>query len=352
MWNMINLVAKNWRMMKELIMYYANPIFRKAKVKNPWTNINCFGEKNSDKIIYFITNRSSSGSGIFSMYIKILEDISFAKSMGWIPVIDDTPQLLRRTKVSYRKNRNVMNTYFDFANQISTQEAMKSKQVVISGIANKIIYGKEYKKRINSNYIARRQANFFDVDKSELEYWRNFARHNLKYRDNVQKILEKQYLSVIGHRQNILGVALREGKMGMSSLGRMSSGESKQCSIQEMINIAQEHLEKWRCEYIYLSCESDKAIKLFENYFGNEKVLYLERIRLDYEYLTSVKTMRDGIKSSKDPDIVKNYKERDLDYIKDMFILSKCDYCILPINCGTEVAFLKNENLKDYYIVR
>lgn len=335
---------------KSLMSIYSNPIFRKIKGKHSAVSILRFGGMNPDKVIYFITDVSTSGSGIFSIYKDILAEMSFAKSMGWTPIIDDTPQLLRRTKVSFRKNRNMMSEYFEFNNQVTVSSVLKSQKVIVGRTVDDSIYRNI---SLKDKYKFTRRVNFFECDETELAYWRRFAKYNLKYKDSIQNSIDEAYVGVIGNRADVLGVAIREGKMGMSCQGISVSGETRQPSIQEIIQITQKRLMEWKCNFIYLSCESNKAIEIFIQHFGKEKILYLDRIRLDYDYLVSVKSMKEGVKrGSKYPKLLNNYKQIDLDYIKDMYILSKCDCCILPMNCGTEVAFMKNENLRNYHIIK
>lgn len=336
-----------YQIIRKFIEDYSNPIFRKIKGKNAAINIWRFGKKNPDKIIYFITDVSSEGSGIFSMYLSIIEQISIAQFMGWTPVIDDTPALFRRNKHKFRKKDNVMNEIFQFNNEIETQEVFKSSNVIISRVTDL-----RFLDNIKGKNMIIKKNSFFDYTCNELQYWINLSKEKLQYKREIQVELEKSYNEIIGTRKNVLGVAVREGKMGMSSKGLSASGENKQPLIEDVIKNTKMYLDKWKCTYIYLSCETERIIEKFEEIFGQEALLVLPRIRMDYEYVISTESMKEGIKKdSKNSELQNNYKKYDLDYVKDMYILSKCTYCIMPKNCGTEVAFLKNEHLIDYYIM-
>ena len=336
-------------MAKEYIIYYSNPMLRKAKGINLALNMWKFGEKNPDKIIYYITDISSGGSGIFSLYLDIIEELSYAKAMGWIPVVDDTDQLLRRTKVCFRKNQNIMNQYFDFSNQITVEEVKKSKNVIISSIPTKRAYRNMPH---NTSYLLYKNKSFFECNDEEIQYWRNFVKSNFQYKKRIQDILDITYRRVINNRRKVIGVAIREGKLGMTKRGKKKSGEQDQPALEKMLKRTKECLDKWKYEYIYLSCECDKTIEVFRDYFGENKIIYLERIRLEFDYLKSIRSMKEGVKkANQNPLIIQNYSLIDLQYIQDMYILSKCESCILPVNCGTEAAFIQSRGYENILVV-
>lgn len=342
------MVAYYWKIIKKLVVDYSNPILRKARGKNTSIIVWKFGELNPDKIIYFITDMSSEGSGIFSMYIGILEHLLAAKNMGWVPVIDDTPALFRRNKHKFRKKENVMNEMFAFNNEVSVQEALNSKNVIISSMTDLRCL-----REVKSDKKIVKNKTFFDYSEDDLRHWRIFADENLPYKQEVQEELINALNQVVGKKKNILGVAIREGKMGMNASGLNASGEYKQPTIEKIIDVVEEYLNTWECDYVYLSCETEKAIDMFRKKMGNEIVLSLPRLRMDFDYVMNIRSMKDGLrKDSRNVLLQENYKKYDLDYVKDMYILSKCDFFITPINCGTEVAFLKNDNLKDYFVIK
>lgn len=343
-----------WRGMVSAMMIACKEIFCSAKggghpayrtVKSaglPYFIWN-FGEKNSDKVIYFITDISGKISGVYSLYLSILAEMSFACAMGWIPVVDDTPQLLRRNTLKYRKGKNVINEYFELNNPISVEEALQSRYVVTSvncndGLALKFA-GKD-----QESYKVRKKTWFYCKD-FELDYWREFASKNLLYKKELQDELEKAYHEVIGDKDSVLGIAVREGKMYLTPEQRKKLGEYKQPTVDEIIDCSHKYMKLWGCKYIYLSCETDEVIELFIKEFSKSKVLYLQRNRWPlYECCFKTKNVNRVSKKQKT-------ESRDDEYMKDMYILSKCESAILPINCGTEAMYIKGAGQRNFLLM-
>ena len=253
---------------KHISKRYSHPVYRKIKgAMHPYI-IWKFGEKNSDKIIYFITDVSSEISGIYSLYLHILAHMSFAYAMGWIPVVDDSPQLLRRSKNKSYKGRNVINEYFELNNAVQPTEVLQSRYVVISGdYDSKLllrISGKE------KEYYKVRQGTLLDYRSSDLSYWKKFASNNLLYKKQVQDELDRTCLKIFGGKSDILGVAIREGKIKFTSSKMKKMGEYPQKSVEEMLKLTYKYKELWGCKYIYISCETDEILKMYKNNFPNE----------------------------------------------------------------------------------
>lgn len=336
-----------WNILKKIIVTNSNPIFRKSKGSiisiREWK----FGKENSNETIYFITDASSEGSGIFSVYLELLVQLSVAKNMGWVPVIDDTPKLFRQNKHTFRKKRNVMDDFFEFNNKYTVKEVLNSRNVIVSSVTDLRIL-----RNIKKPGETIRENSFFDYSDKQLEYWKKFAEQNLRYKSHIQEELDMVYEQIIGKKRSVLGVAFREGKVGMTLKGLKESGEYKQPEIKSVLNKVRKCYEEWGCSSIYLSCETEEMIELVRREFDTIDILILPRIRLNYEYVIGKKSMKDGVKKDKKNKIIQeNYEKMDFEYIKDMYLLSKCEYCILPRNCGTEVAFLKNNNIKKFCIL-
>lgn len=326
-----------------LIKRYSHPAYRKVKgVGLPYFIWN-FGERNSDKVIYFITDVSSKMSGVYSLYLKILSEMSFAYTMGWVPVIDDTPQLLRRTKIKIRKGRNVINEYFELNNPISVEEALQSRYVVMSDNCDKALMLKFAGKDKEIYKIWKESS--VACQNFELDYWRDLASKNLLYKKETENELEQAYHEVIGDKDNVLGIAVREGKYYLTTEQRQKNGEYKQPAIEDVIALAHKYFRLWKCKYIYLSCETDQIIELFIREFSESEILYLKRKRRDlYDCCRPRKI------SVKYADSLEN-ESNDYAYMKDMYILSKCELALLSVTGGTEAMWLKGAGKKNYVLM-
>lgn len=306
-----------------------------------------FGTLNQDKIIYFITDVTSKRAGTFAIYLVILNDLSYAKAMNWIPVIDDTSGLLRRLAIKGKKGGNFINDIFDFQNEISVSEVLKSQNVMFCNTARRINMLRVTNK-MDEMYKVRLK-NFFDVEEKELAYWRKFAHNNLRFKKNIQKELDIAYETVIQGKKDILAVAVREGKMSLNEKTRKKAGEQRQPSINEIIKICKRYSKKWNYSYIFLSCETPETIQKFQKEFSEEKILFLNRYRFPMKELKKIKSFKGGDRFYNSTSNIDNY---DLDYIKEMYILSKGDYLVTAINCGAEAAYVMSAGFKDQYIIR
>ncbi len=309
-----------------------------------------FGEKNDNKIIYFITDISSIGSGLYSLYLSIIDEITFAHLIGWIPVIDDTAGLLRKTKISFRKGKNPISDYFMLNNSVTVEDVFQSKYVIINRdlrINRKTLFrlaGKEKEYEM----LTQRPIPFYD--ESRIKYYRKLAKENCIYKDKIRQELERAYQDTIGDKKKVLGVAVREGKMGFTEKNRKLSGESRQPTIPEIISMVNKYKDIWKCKHVYLSCQSNEIVNLFLKEFGVESVLYLKRTRWPLEEYLKICSIN-NVKDSKKKNWEGIWQEIDMSYMKDMYILSKCNSVLIPINCGTMAAFLQSDGYDNFYIM-
>lgn len=334
-------------MLKRIIISYGLPYLKKSKRITSPIKIWRFGENNTDEIIYFITDLSSSGSGIYSIYLSLLSEISFAEIMGWIPIVDDSKMLFRRSKVPNKKGDNVMVKFFDFQNSLPVSEVLQSRRVVINTLTNK---GQLYTSINKHKWSTRTQHSVFNMDTNVLEYWKQFAKTHLLYKETIKKELDELCKEVLYNCKDVLGVAVREGKMGMTKSGREESGEEKQPDLQTIIIKTLECIDKWGCRSIYISCETEKVIDIFKQEIKGVKIVYLDRERFS-EIVFNIPSMKKGLKKLDQIYESINVDKLDYDYIKDMYILSNCDYLLASINCGTEVAYLQSTSYKNKLII-
>ena len=335
------------------IKRHRNPIYRKMKGMSYPICVYRFGELNADKIIYFVTDISGEKSGIYAMWLSIISEISFAHLLGWTPVIDDTASLLFSSKIKCRKDKNIMNEIFDFNNAISVEEALNSRYVIInaSTLDKRALLAFVGKEKEDYKYWGNgKERNVFEYSELELAYWREFVKKNMIYRKEVLDELEKAYNEVVGEykQTDLLGIAIREGKMYLSLRQREKCGEHTQPTIKRVLEVAHKYVEMWNASVIYLSCESNEVIELFKEEFPQKTLLYLKRKRRNLEdcqkkmithkrQLKSVNRIEDG--------------SQDMVYLKDMYILSKCEYALLANNCGAEAMYLKGAGIKKFALL-
>lgn len=326
---------------------WSNPYITKADGFVFALKIYRFGELNGDKVIYFITNIGSKRAGTFSHYISVLNEISYARLMNWIPVVDDTPGLLHKLTTKGKKGSSYIKDIFQIQNEISVDEVLQSQAVIFSDTArrNNMLRVTD---RLDEMYKIRSKP-FFNMNETEVAYWREFARNNFWFKADMQEKLDAAYQEVIGDRKNVCAVAVREGKMHLSKKVRSKMDEALQPSVAEILDICKKYFKEWNCSYIYLSCEAKDTVELFQREFSKERVLVLDRYRFEMKELDRIRSFRSGDKFHNSTYKIKNY---DLDYIKEMYLLSKGDYFISAMNTGAEAAYIMSSGYKDEYIIR
>ncbi len=324
---------------------YMNTYLLKIKGMISPVKIWRYGEKNKENIIYFITDISTQRSGTFSIYLGVLDELAYAEKMNWISVVDSMQGVCRKQKRD--KMKNFMNNTFQFENILPIEEVFQSQNVIFSTILNKVKLMQLFhetdvpdKRKLNS---------IFDFEEEELQYWRDLARRRIKFSDTVSEQLNEAYRQVIPDGGKVLSVAVREGKMFLTEQTRKQSGEHVQPSIEEFIATVTKYCSEWKCQYIYLSCEARETIDIFNKAFGEDKVLVLERYRFRLDDLKSITTFKTGKRLWRSMAKIENY---DMDYVKDMYILSKGDCLICPVNCGTEAAYIMSEGFEHHYVIR
>ena len=103
-------------------------VLGKKEIKN--IELNCFGKKNPNKIFYIITR--TPGSGFFSNFIYILNQLNICEKFEFIPIID-----MKNFKTIYNEkesflNGNAWNYYFKNINKYTLKEVYQSQNVIFS----------------------------------------------------------------------------------------------------------------------------------------------------------------------------------------------------------------------------
>ena len=309
------------------------------------------GSDNPDKIFYLI-RRGNPTVGAFSNYYVFLKHIRYAISKNYIPVID----LQYDESYIYHEPEqvgfiNVWELYFSQPFGYTVKDVMTSKSVIMSN--------SNVKKLFNMN------IEFLLKNDKILSEWSHIANNYLKYNEKTQQYLDGIYKSLVPSGKKVLGVSFRYGY----SAGR-PSGHPIQPSIDEIIDKVNNSMYKSRYDYIFLSVEDHKVVSRFKIEF-KEKLIVISRPRInDNTTVVSKNSSIDktnyisalnGIIQEDRLHDLNNYMEtvsfdreddkylKGLEYISEMYILSKCDYLICGQSSGTWVcAIIKNDPKSTY----
>ena len=242
------------------------------------------GDLNPDKVFYVI--RRCPGTGLFSNLAYVMNHIQIANRMGFIPVVD-----MKNYPTVYNEKEKIFGTYnsweyyFEKLSNFTLDEVYKSKNILMTD--NRFYRDKEFKNKITSSNLL-------------LEIL------------NKQIKIKKTKLKTI----NFLKNKLFEGKkiLGVHHRGTGYKITEYPITINQMINIINEILEKENYDKIFLVTEDLNNFKALKNYFG-EKLIYLNNSQRGINNLDVWKTY---------PRTLHRYKlGRDILY--ETFLLSYCD---------------------------
>ena len=261
------------------------------------------GDLNPDKVFYVI--RRYPGTGLFSNLAYVMNHIQIANRMGFIPVVD-----MKNYPTVYNEKEKIFGTYnsweyyFEKLSNFTLDEVYKSKNILMTD--NKFYRDKEFKNKITSSNL------LLEILKKQIK-------------------IKKTKLKTI----NFLRNKLFEGKkiLGVHHRGTGYKITEYPITINQMINIINEILEKENYDKIFLVTEDLNNFKALKNYFG-EKLIYLDSSQRGVNNLDVWKTY---------PRTLHRYKlGRDILY--ETFLLSYCDgYFDIETN-PTEFAHAMNLN--------
>jgi len=299
-----------------------------------------YGEANK-ALRFFSIRRKPKAMGVLSCYLFVLGCLADLPD-GYIPVVDNKsfyyPLLhkeddkVEEPGAKIQSRCNAWNYYFRDVSDYSVDELLKSKNVLVS---KGFVYGSG--------------KGFFDntlIDSSFIDRWYPLDERCMHLNDELRETFE-DYFEKHFKGKRMLGTMIREGYIVLAE-GRESSPELSaknpnihnhpvQLTMEEMRKGLQHYMDIWNCDYLFVVAETEYIIDCLESFFPG-KVLYVERKRRKIKDLSLEEFTRSG-ESWRE-----NYPtyERNVDYLKEIFCLSKCTSLYGSKCSGTVVAALWN----------
>ncbi len=301
-----------------------------------------FGDMNDDKILYFITDKADPLAAMYAIVLSIWYELVFARIMGWEPVIDESARLTKRMKHVLLKDDNFLSDFFDFGNAIPVSDVYKSANVIVCESSYRVDFLKRLGKKERIEDLLTWDSSFFEYNSAKRAYFRNIISDRWQYNNQTKIRLEDTYRELFIGKGKVLGIAVREGKMWISK--KAGTWETDQPQIEEYITEAKDKMGKWKCDSLYLSCQAVETIELFKKAFPNTDIIYTDRYRFPISEFMKFGDDSVALKWHKSET---RKKERNYEYIEDMYLLTQCNALICTENCGTKASFLMNEKLKD-----
>lgn len=281
------------------------------------------GKEIYPKDIYIIRWNNPS-AGLFAYILNIMGEIWYAEQKGYVPVVDMQSQLntyLTDAQVGYN---NAWNFYFEDVGGIGINECGKYKNVYISN-------------GMGMPYSPCPSVGWMN-SKKEICLWQEMAKKYLVLKPEVKRFCEQEYKAMIADGERVLGVKCRGTDYNPIS----AKGHPIQPSVDQVIKRADKIMAKYNCDKIYLSTEDKQIVQRFKKHYGR-KLVVSTSFRVDYDIHTeacvsSYSTNRDNDKYL-----------QGLEYLRDEYVLSKCNCLIGGINGGTAGALLMGKGFEYTY---
>lgn len=275
------------------------------------------GIRNRDKV-FMIIRRKDKSVGLFSYVLSDLGYIKEAISTGYVPVIDmknyDSPYRDKNSKV------NVWEYYFQQPMGYTLDDVKFS-----------------YKVSFTSGDIPNDFPGLNLLEDSEkIEEWRKIYHQYVRFNKETEIYTKGMCNKLIGGFRT-LGVLCR----GTDYRYLKPKLHPIQPEIEKMITDAKLYMEMWSCDKLYLATEDRAILKRFKHEFG-DKLIFPEFVLREYDNSKLISTIE--IEREEDR------KLKGLEYLTQIYILSKCN-CFLGSGCGgTYGALLMSDGFENQYL--
>lgn len=271
---------------------------------------------------FMLLLRKNREVGFFSDYIVFLREIEYARQKGYIPIVDR--KSIKNIFLPADHNINTWEIFFEQPLGYTVENAYQMEgELCINHIPSKI------------EAISLMHCD----DENIVNYWRMIARNYIRFKDNILQYLENQKKLLLGEKR-VLGISVREGYTKLSETEpEKIGGHPRQAGIEQLLDNVRCCSEEWNCKYIFLTCQTKDTVRRFKSEFS-ERLIYVERDRKSYDELSegseiNIKSYRDGYKN-------------ELEYITEIYLLSKCTCFICSENSGSEAAYIMSEGYEKF----
>ena len=270
-----------------------------------------------------LLTRQETDVGVFSDYIAFLPAIECSIRKGHIPVVDR--KTVHNAFLSNYEDANTWEFYFEQPCGVGLDDLNNESDDIVRSYSS-----------------ANVPVSLIDCrDETTVKYWRQFARRYIRFTPELRQQLE-QLERQLFRGDRVLGVSIREGYNKLFQMNsRIAAGHPFQASTEQMLADARQKLQQWNCDKLLVTCQTKETVELFQRELG-ERCLFVERPRYTFDELPEGERAKDAVKQV-------DQRQHELDYIKEIYLLSRCSSFICSRNSGSEAAFIMSEGFEHFY---
>lgn len=278
------------------------------------------GELRYKKDIYLI-RWNNPEAGLFAYVLNILGELWYAELHGYEPVID-----MQTNKNTYLEENQVGKTnawefYFQQAGNLTVDDCARYENVYV-GTGK----GMPFSPCPSVGWMNHHR---------KIRMWQEFAKKYLHLKADVLAYCEQDARRMFDINDVVVGVKCR----GTDYNPESAKGHPIQPKVDQVIQKTHWVMKKYGCNKVYLSTEDKKIVEVFKKEFG-EKLLVSESFRVNYDIsqescVSLYSTNRDNDKFL-----------QGLEYVRDIYLLTKCTCLIGGINGGSAAALIMGEKYK------
>ena len=283
-----------------------------------------YGNLNSDKVFY-VLRKYPKATGLLSCYLTYLGHLYLIADKKYIPVVDMMSNYYAMSHNSEQdaNSVNAWEQYFEQLSEYDLKEVYNSRHVILA-----------------EGFTPKNEMELFDAtpftDKL-IQKWHNIDKKYMRLKAELEEQFREEYEQLFGSKR-IIGVMIREGYAKFNQFG-MIKGHPVQPELEVISQDLYKWLDEWKCDYIFISTESRQTIEFMQKIFS-DKLLYTKRIRRD---MTS-KDYNDFLNKSTEYVSSMTVQQRNIDYLKEVYLLSKCTCLVCGKASATVVASIWNGN--------
>ena len=309
-------------------LHHCKRSFYLRRMRAKTTKWQSYGEKNEDKRFIVLTSPGENG-GLFSSIFYLLAILEYAQKKKYIPVVDWKNSFVPSVQDAEKKGlENAWNYFYEQPNdKYSLEEVYQSKRV---------IHMTEYMVDMKKSTL-RKELPFAEEN---LNYWNRIICTYIKPNAHMEQLIGEARSTIFEPGKKVLGVGIRAGfRWGQMLHYSLYDGHPIVASSDEYLSIVADRLEKWKCDYIFLTCDDRECWKKFIDFFG-KKCKYIPRILLHYFH-------EDIPYERENPLRIVEYEgttvhQRAEEYMVETYLLAECDSLYSCIGGGAQFAYLLN----------